>query len=70
MLRWHGWRSSVPHRCGPDESADALDVDGVQVVNELLHAHLARGGATLLTSHHAPGPSAPEMSVFDLDRYA
>lgn len=53
-----------------DEPYDALDVDGVQVVNELLHAHLARGGATLLTSHHAPGPAAPEMSVFDLDRYA
>jgi heme exporter protein A len=53
-----------------DEPYDALDVDGVQVVNEMLHAHLARGGATLLTSHQAPGPAAPEMAVFDLDGYA
>ena len=53
-----------------DEPYDALDVDGVQVVNELLHAHLAHGGAALLTSHQAPGPAAPEMAVFDLDPYA
>jgi ABC-type transport system involved in cytochrome c biogenesis ATPase subunit len=45
-----------------DEPDDALDVDGVQVVNELLHAHLARG-ATLLTSHHAPGPALRDVRV-------
>ncbi|HEY6512528.1 MAG TPA: cytochrome c biogenesis heme-transporting ATPase CcmA [Burkholderiaceae bacterium] len=53
-----------------DEPYDALDADGVQAVNELLHAHLARGGAVLLTSHQAPGTAAPEMAVFDLDPYA
>jgi len=52
-----------------DEPYDALDGDGVQAVNELLHAHLARGGAVLLTSHQAPGNSAPEMAVFDLDPF-
>jgi len=53
-----------------DEPYDALDVDGVQAVNELLHAHLARGGAVLLTSHQAPGNTAPEMAMFDLDPFA
>jgi len=53
-----------------DEPYDALDVDGVQAVNELLHAHLARGGAVLLTSHQAPGTTAPQMAVFDLDPFA
>jgi heme exporter protein A len=53
-----------------DEPYDALDADGVHAVNELLHAHLARGGAVLLTSHQDPGAAAPEMTVFDLDPFA
>jgi heme exporter protein A len=53
-----------------DEPYDALDADGVQVVNELLRAHLARGGAVLLTSHQAPGAAAPQMAMFDLDSFA
>jgi heme exporter protein A len=52
-----------------DEPYDALDVDGVQAVNELLRAHLARGGSVLLTSHQLPGAGAPEVAEFDLDRF-
>lgn len=53
-----------------DEPYDALDVDGVQVVNELLREHLARGGSVLLTSHLNPGDAAPVMVEFDLDPFA
>lgn len=52
-----------------DEPYDALDADGVECINALLHAHLARGGSTLLTSHQAPGASAPDMTEFDLDPF-
>lgn len=37
-----------------DEPFDALDAQGVETVNNLLTAHLARGGALVLTSHIAP----------------
>mgnify|MGYP001404422503 CR=1 FL=1 len=37
-----------------DEPFDALDAQGVLTVNNLLSAHLARGGALVLTSHIAP----------------
>ena len=53
-----------------DEPYDALDVDGVDCVNALLHANLARGGSVLLTSHQATGASAPPMAPFDLDPFA
>ncbi|MDP1693829.1 MAG: cytochrome c biogenesis heme-transporting ATPase CcmA [Burkholderiaceae bacterium] len=53
-----------------DEPYDALDVDGVECVNALLHANLARGGSVLLTSHQASGASAPPMTPFDLDPFA
>lgn len=53
-----------------DEPYDALDSDGLQVINELLHAHLARGGSVLLTSHQHPGAAAPAVTEFDLDRFA
>lgn len=53
-----------------DEPYDALDSDGVECVNALLHANLARGGSVLLTSHQAPGDSAPPMTAFDLDPFA
>lgn len=53
-----------------DEPYDALDVDGIACVNALLHEHLARRGSVMLTSHLSPGPGAPPMSEFDLDRFA
>jgi len=53
-----------------DEPYDALDVDGVDCVNALLHENLARGGSVLLTSHQATGASAPLMATFDLDPFA
>lgn len=53
-----------------DEPYDALDTDGVQAVNELLHEHLARGGSVLLTSHLSPGDAAPTLAEFDLDPFA
>lgn len=53
-----------------DEPYDALDADGVQAVNELLHRHLAHGGSILLTSHQSPGADAPTMVEFDLDPFA
>jgi heme exporter protein A len=52
-----------------DEPYDALDVDGIGIVNELLQAHLARGGSVLLTSHLAPGAAAPPMIEFDLGQF-
>lgn len=53
-----------------DEPYDALDSDGIEVVNALLNEHLARGGSVLLTSHQAAGNSAPPMAVVDLDAFA
>jgi len=53
-----------------DEPYDALDTDGVDCINVLLHANLARGGSVLLTSHQAVGASAPPMVPFDLDPFA
>jgi heme exporter protein A len=53
-----------------DEPYDALDVDGIDCVNALLHENLSRGGSVLLTSHQATGASAPPMASFDLDPFA
>jgi len=53
-----------------DEPYDALDSDGVECINGLLHDHLARGGSVLLTSHQSTGASAPPMAAFDLDPFA
>jgi heme exporter protein A len=53
-----------------DEPYDALDVDGIACVNELLREHLARRGSVLLTSHQHPGAQAPDMAEFDLDAFA
>ena len=49
-----------------DEPYDALDRDGIERLDSLLHEHLARGGSVLLTSHQAPGAGAPAMAEFDL----
>ena len=53
-----------------DEPYDALDTDGVDCINGLMHAHLQRGGSILLTSHQDAGASAPPMVRFDLDPFA
>ena len=53
-----------------DEPYDALDVDGVAIVDALLHEHLARGGSLLFTSHQSPGDAAPSMAQIDLGAYA
>jgi heme exporter protein A len=49
-----------------DEPFDALDSGGIDTVNGLLKAHLARGGAVLLTSHlplDAPFLQATELTL-------
>lgn len=53
-----------------DEPFDALDVDGVLALQELLSAHAARGGSALLTSHQVPALHDPEPRVLDLDGFA
>jgi heme exporter protein A len=53
-----------------DEPFDALDVDGVATLNELLAEHARGGGATLLTSHQALSLRSPEPRELDLDRHA
>lgn len=50
-----------------DEPFDALDADGVRLVDGLLAAHAARGGAALFTSHVAPGPAGVAPRVVQLD---
>jgi heme exporter protein A len=51
-----------------DEPFDALDVDGVQVVDELLAEHVRRGGSVLLTSHLPLSASLSPVEV-DLDAF-
>jgi heme exporter protein A len=53
-----------------DEPFDALDVDGIAVLNELLTEHAAAGGATLLTSHQPLSLQQPAPRVLDLDHSA
>jgi heme exporter protein A len=53
-----------------DEPFDALDVEGIACLNELLAEHAARGGATLLTSHQPLSLAAPLPLLLDLDRPA
>jgi heme exporter protein A len=53
-----------------DEPFDALDVDGVQVLNELLCEQARRGGSVLLTSHQALSLADPLPVTLDLDLYA
>ena len=42
-----------------DEPFDALDAGNVQVLEDLLREHLARGGSAVFTSHQMLSPSAP-----------
>ena len=53
-----------------DEPFDALDVDGVRVLNGLLSAQARRGGSVLLTSHLALSLVEPKPLTLDLDDFA
>ena len=48
-----------------DEPFDALDTQGIEAVNQLLAAHLARRGSVFLTSHLAL--SLPDTPVSELE---
>lgn len=50
-----------------DEPFDALDDDGVQMLNELLTRHARAGGSALLTSHQAVTLAEPAVQTLDLD---
>ncbi len=50
-----------------DEPFDALDADGVQIVNHLLIAHLARQGSVVLTSHIPLELMNTEVQQLNLD---
>jgi heme exporter protein A len=49
-----------------DEPFDALDVEGIGVVNGLLEQHLARGGSVILTSHQPLSISGATPQVHEL----
>ncbi len=51
-----------------DEPYDALDASGIDVVDDMLVEHLARGGGVLMTSHLPLGPKAPRADVLELVR--
>ena len=50
-----------------DEPFDALDDDGVRLLNALLSEHAATGGSTLLTSHLALTLDNPAPMLLELD---
>ena len=53
-----------------DEPFDALDDEGVQMLNELLTAHAQAGGSALLTSHQTVRLERHPVHELDLDPYA
>ncbi len=53
-----------------DEPFDALDDEGVQMLNQLLTLHARAGGSALLTSHQAVTLAEPAVQPLDLDPYA
>ncbi len=53
-----------------DEPFDALDVDGVERLNDLLVAHVKRGGGVLLTSHLPLDTARLRPREVDLDGFA
>jgi len=53
-----------------DEPFDALDADGVELLNALLGEHVLRGGSVLLTSHLAINTALLRPTEIDLDQYA
>jgi heme exporter protein A len=50
-----------------DEPFDALDADGIACLNDLLGAHLQRGGSVLITGHQAALDAALPWRELDLD---
>ena len=50
-----------------DEPFDALDDEGVRLLNALLSEHAAGGGSTLLTSHQALTLDNPAPMLLELD---
>lgn len=53
-----------------DEPFDALDVDGIAALNEIIAGHAAAGGCVLLTSHQPLTLQQPVPAVLDLEPYA
>ena len=53
-----------------DEPFDALDVEGIASLNEVIATHAQGGGAVVLTSHQALTLSAPVPVVLQLDEVA
>jgi heme exporter protein A len=53
-----------------DEPFDALDVDGIARLNDLLEGHAARGGSVLLTSHLPLDTARLSPTEIHLDAYA
>jgi len=52
-----------------DEPFDALDAEGTRELNQLLQAHLQRGGAVVLSSHAGLDADLLQPAEVDLDRY-
>jgi heme exporter protein A len=50
-----------------DEPFNALDSDGVALVEGLLAAHAAAGGMAVFTTHFEPSPAAGPIERVDLD---
>ncbi|HEY0819708.1 MAG TPA: cytochrome c biogenesis heme-transporting ATPase CcmA [Rhizobacter sp.] len=53
-----------------DEPFDALDVDGIAVLNDVITQHVQGGGAVVLTSHQALTLTEPRPVVLQLDEVA
>lgn len=53
-----------------DEPYANLDLPGIALVNQLIQAHLARGGAALVTSHGAYATGATRTRTLELDAMA
>jgi len=53
-----------------DEPFDALDSDGIEVLNGIITDHAAAGGCVLLTSHQLLSLTQPMPRVLDLEPFA
>jgi heme exporter protein A len=53
-----------------DEPYDALDIDGIAVLDGIISAHAAAGGCVLLTSHQTLTIQNPVPQLLDLEPYA
>ena len=53
-----------------DEPYANLDLEGIELVNRLIEAHLREGGATLLTTHGAYAAPPVRTRLIELDRAA